>query len=270
MDVGAELQRAREAKGVSLEKLAATTRIRSGVLDGIERNDLAALPPRPYARGFIASYAREVGLDPDATVREYFAQFEPPPPAVESAAHAAMPPHPARRQKTIRPIVVVAVVAAASALVAILAFGRGAFRAGGPPVSAISVQAPAVGTSGRLGSSDSLPSTAQPTGPSSSGSSSAVRDVRPSGGTPEGELVVTLQTEAPCWISATADGVRHLYQNVAPGSSHTFRARRQLVLRVGDAGAVRWSVNGQPSALMGDRGEVRTVMLSPADAAERR
>ena len=46
---------------------------------------------------------------------------------------------------------------------------------------------------------------------------------------------------------------------------HTLHASREIILRVGDAGAVRWSINGRDAVLMGSRGEVRNVTLTARD-----
>lgn len=61
--VGGELQAAREARGLSLQELAAETRIPQRHLETIEKGDFAALPARTYAIGFSRTYARAVGLD---------------------------------------------------------------------------------------------------------------------------------------------------------------------------------------------------------------
>ena len=77
MDIGAQLRSSREGRRLSLETVARTIRVQPRVLVAIERNDSAAIPPRPFGRGFVRAYAREVGLNPDQTVRDYFEQFAP-------------------------------------------------------------------------------------------------------------------------------------------------------------------------------------------------
>lgn len=61
--IGAQLQAAREARGLTLEQVAAETRIPQRHLQTIENGDFAALPARTYAIGFARTYARAVGLD---------------------------------------------------------------------------------------------------------------------------------------------------------------------------------------------------------------
>lgn len=86
-DFGATLRAAREARGLSLRQIAATTRISAAALDALERNDISKLPGGIFSRSFVRSYAIEVGLDPDETVNAFLDRFQeespPPVPVVE-------------------------------------------------------------------------------------------------------------------------------------------------------------------------------------------
>ena len=81
-DFGGKLRQAREERGLSLRQVAETTKIAASVLEALERNDVSKLPGGIFSRSFVRSYAAEIGLDPDATVREFLDRFhdEPPPP----------------------------------------------------------------------------------------------------------------------------------------------------------------------------------------------
>ncbi|WP_347302070.1 helix-turn-helix transcriptional regulator [Croceibacterium sp. TMG7-5b_MA50] len=65
--IGAELRAAREARGLSLEQVAADTRIPQRHLVTLESGAFHTLPGRTYATGFARSYAKVLGLDPDVT-----------------------------------------------------------------------------------------------------------------------------------------------------------------------------------------------------------
>jgi cytoskeletal protein RodZ len=88
-DFGARLREARERRGVSLRDIAAHTKLSVASLEALERNDTSRLPGGIFARAFVRSYAAEVGLDPEETVREFVARFniEPPPSVVNAQAH---------------------------------------------------------------------------------------------------------------------------------------------------------------------------------------
>lgn len=248
MDIGANLREAREARGLSIASVAATTRITPRVLEAIERNDLAALPPRTYARGFVAVYAREIGLDPHEIVRTYFAQFEPVPVEPATAASEAAPAEATGRYAWGPALGIVA--AAALVVTAGLIAARSGDQAPPEPV--------AVGTTG----STPAPATAGGVAPAS-----LPRDtVAPAQGrtVPGGRGVsVTLEATGPAWVAATTDGQRSLYQILQPGTTHSLRGEREIGLRVGDAGALKLSVNGRPPQVMGAPGQVLTVRFTP-------
>src|SRR5258706_11203687 len=72
---GSKLREARERRGISLREIANTTKISVSALEALERNDISRLPGGIFSRAFVRSYASEVGLDPEATIREFIAQF---------------------------------------------------------------------------------------------------------------------------------------------------------------------------------------------------
>lgn len=63
--IGKLLKDAREAKNISLEDIASKTKININVLKALECNDLDSLPNITYVRGFVANFAKTVGLDPN-------------------------------------------------------------------------------------------------------------------------------------------------------------------------------------------------------------
>src|SRR6266852_5678023 len=72
---GGTLREARERRGVSLRQIANATKISVAALEALERNDISRLPGGIFGRAFVRSYAIEVGLDPEATIQEFVAQF---------------------------------------------------------------------------------------------------------------------------------------------------------------------------------------------------
>ncbi len=98
-DFGIKMRRLREERGVSLRQIADVTRISVSVLEALERNDMSRLPGGIYSRAFVRSYAIEVGLDPEQTVRDFLVQF-PYDSVTAGISHAAQQghtPHTGRR-----------------------------------------------------------------------------------------------------------------------------------------------------------------------------
>src|SRR5213083_1046789 len=86
---GGALREARERRGVSLRQIANATKISVAALEALERNDISRLPGGIFSRAFVRSYAIEVGLDPEETVKEFLDRFHDEPAA--AAAPAPIP-----------------------------------------------------------------------------------------------------------------------------------------------------------------------------------
>jgi TonB family protein len=66
--VGGYLACVREASGLTVAHIAEKTHIRAEYLDAIELMEIDALPSRPFAIGFVKTYAEALGVDPAAAV----------------------------------------------------------------------------------------------------------------------------------------------------------------------------------------------------------
>jgi hypothetical protein len=73
-----------------------------------------------------------------------------------------------------------------------------------------------------------------------------------------------LDVEQPCWVRVIADGEFVDEVTLQPGDSPVYRAKRDLQLRLGNAGGVTLRVNGDPIPT-GPPGEVTTITLSWRD-----
>lgn len=65
MELGQYLKNVREQKGITLGDVADTTKITIRYLEAIENGQFNLLPSRIFARGFVKSYAKCIGLDPN-------------------------------------------------------------------------------------------------------------------------------------------------------------------------------------------------------------
>ena len=71
---GADLRAARERLGWPIEDIAAALRIRQPHLEALEEGRIDLLPGNAYALGFLRTYAKTLGLDPDEIVRRFKAE----------------------------------------------------------------------------------------------------------------------------------------------------------------------------------------------------
>lgn len=75
--IGQLLRKHREKRGVTLEKLAQSTKIKEAALRLIEEENYAELPAPVFVKGFVTAYAREVGLDPKPIIAQLTPILEP-------------------------------------------------------------------------------------------------------------------------------------------------------------------------------------------------
>ena len=71
--VGTYLRRHREAKRMSVEEVSRATRVPAPSVERIESDRFDELPGEVFVRGFLKSYARSVGLQPDDVLARYTA-----------------------------------------------------------------------------------------------------------------------------------------------------------------------------------------------------
>jgi len=94
---GARLRMQREQKGIRLDAIAQSTKIRVGLFEALEHDDASRWPSGIVRRGFIRAYANAIGLDPESTVREFIERFPDPfderhSPVLEADYTGATPP----------------------------------------------------------------------------------------------------------------------------------------------------------------------------------
>jgi cytoskeletal protein RodZ len=66
--IGEVLREEREERGFSLQDFAIRTRIRPEYLESLEANQFEGLPAATFVKGYIKTYARELGFDPDPLI----------------------------------------------------------------------------------------------------------------------------------------------------------------------------------------------------------
>lgn len=69
--VGEFFRQVRETKGLTVDEVASKTRIRTDFVKALEDGNFAKLPDQVFARGFVRSYARSLGLDEEDAVHRF-------------------------------------------------------------------------------------------------------------------------------------------------------------------------------------------------------
>ena len=251
MDVGTHLRTARERRGLTIADVAARTKISPRMLRAMEDEDIAALPPPIFVRGFVRAYARELGLEPEPLVAAYAERFAPPLertlPADEDLADDLVVGSGARDLAYLgdghpRTNITAALVLAAIALAIVSYLSMG--PEGGP------AEAPRVAANGEGGASDTAPSVAAvPVGTSGE---AMTLEIRPTG---------------PCWVEVRVDGEARIYRLMQGGERETVTAEGNVMLRVGDPTVFAYAINGRPGRPLGITSRPVTVRFTPGDAS---
>ena len=276
---GSYLREHREHRGVSLEELAHATRIGRRFLEALERDDFAALPAGPFAKGFIRAYCQALHESPDQPLALYLK-------AVPSAVSRpdSVPPTP-RENRSLAPVFIslallVILGGALGALTAVLHAGReGGAPRGGPPVS--DARAPRAADrpgpiAGGPRPNGPAPPAAAPSAPPALAPSPVAVDPSPLvSSPPERQGLSSAGTETPyrlvarasdpTWIRVRMQGGRTIEETIPAGEVREWVSNHPFELRIGNAGGVTLELNGQALPSLGARGDVITHLVLPAE-----
>ncbi|MBW3565140.1 MAG: helix-turn-helix domain-containing protein [Acidobacteria bacterium] len=232
-ELGADFQREREARGVTLREIADTTKISSRFLEAIERGDATVLPAPVFTRGFIREYAQYLGLDVEAMVERYMAQVQ-----LDERREAESE---AELQERIRgglPLI----------------GGKGLVRT----VIIVIVIGLILGVIAWMASSRVEDSPAEATG---APPAPVVPPARTATAEPEPVVIdsveVTVRATEPTWMLVAVDGNATEEMTLGPGETRTFRGSENVTFeRLGNAGGIQVSLNGVELDPLGRSGQI--------------
>lgn len=255
--LGERFRAAREARGLSLSEVSEQIRIRSVYLAAIEEERWSAIGAPVYIRGFLRTYARFLGLDPEEIVADFNAVTAPAQTGEEPETEPERAPIRSSRRGKSGSVLVWTAALVAVLLVAFVVYNELTMRRESGNTVAGASAAPAA--TANDSSSPGAPGSGSP-GPSlSPGAVGTVAGTRPSpaGGAPAaaGPNTLALVFSAPTWLRVTVDGSVSMEGTFPAGTTKTFRGRKALV-RLGNAGGVEIYVDGKNVGRLGKSGDV--------------
>jgi cytoskeleton protein RodZ len=234
--LGERIRAARESRGLSLSDVGEQIRIRSVYLSAIEDENWNAIGAPVYIRGFLRTYARFLGIDPEEAVAE-FNRTQPQtsgPHVAGPRDSAAVEPSAARRSGLL--IWTAGVVAVL--LIAFVVYNELTMRRSETSANA--------GPGGALQSAAPSPQAAATATPAATPQSTPVVG---------GANSLALVLSAPSWLRVTVDGSVSMEGTFPAGTSKTFHGKNALV-RIGNAGGVEIYVDGKDVGKLGKPGDV--------------
>lgn len=233
---GSPLREARESQHISLLQAEQALKIKAHYLQAIEDEDLASLPAPVYVRGFLRSYARLLGVDPEEIVSQYRqSSGSEPSLAVPPQTRGGHPPRLALTMPAIITAVAVLAVGAFSYYIyhQVSQFHQVASRTSPTPSFVPSTQ------------DSPIPSPASSPTPSPSPS-------------PTSGMSMVISLTGTTWLQITVDGQSPpLYsQTFAPGTTLNLHASHDIDILSGVPAYTMITIDGRNLGAMGAPGTV--------------
>lgn len=233
-----QLRAAREAAGLTVEQVSKKTNIRAGVISDLEKNSVEVCGGIAYARGHIRSIARVIKADGDVLVAALEASQNIDSTKIIDRLYANNAADRPKEKKQIK----LSALATVAAVILVIGF-------------VISI---ALGNSSNPKSKIEITST-QTASPAATTSAIAAGSIN----------LVFSGVSGKTWIGIIDEGGDQIFDGqVKSGEVKTFSSTKSLHATIGNAAAVKVSLNGTDLGVAGGYGEVVHVNYTSAGAVK--
>lgn len=237
---GEFLKREREYRHITLDEISNATKIRKYYLDAIERDEYNLLPGESYLKGFVRSYAKYIGIDPDDAIlrlESYLKQYE-----------TKKTPVPAKQPLMMKTGRIYFIVAIAGLIIILALVG-------------IIKKNKKIETINEVKKTEIVQTKKQP----------PIAQTEESTLTPEKEkkeqLQIKVRAKEKTWVMVKRDNEKPFDVILWEGDVANWFAEERISLRIGNAQGVEITFNGIPLKNLGAKGEVVGIIL-PDDLAK--
>ncbi|MDH4198202.1 MAG: DUF4115 domain-containing protein [Candidatus Aminicenantes bacterium] len=248
-NIGAELKREREARGISLADIAASTKIGRRYLEALEEDRLKDLQGLFFMKGTIRAYAKAVGLDDQEVLRRYaeagiFGRNEAPGIPIAVAG-------PSRLRAVVLAVLAIIAVAVLTVIISILLKPE-------PPAAPATIK------------ETPLPESRLVIPPPPADLVAAPEATEPASPAVETKaLVLDLEMTHETWIQVDADGTRVLDGLMQAGFRTRITAETEILMILGNAGGLVCLLNGKKVRSFGGLGAVvKNIRITPENLRE--
>ena len=270
VEIGRQLARAREEKGLSLEQIAEQTRISLKYLQGLEQGEFDFLP-RPYVIAYLKTVARLVGLDGEALIHDWRAREAAAAAEEVETAEGAVEAELPKRAESPQPRPARAVESAS--------FSTGRETAA-PPPGIPYLKEVAIGFALLAGMALLLYfSTRSPkpeTAPLEPATEIPFEQVAKEAATQQEQEPAPIEEIAPVrrpmrlevraeeevWVQVVTDKRDSTDYTMRRGNVQAWQALEQFYVRLGNAGVVKILLDGKDLGVIGSRGQVGSVIIT--------
>ncbi len=237
--LGKDLQKIREAKGISLKDISLQTKIGLRYLEAIEEDQLDYLPGGFFTRQILKSYISAIGLEPAEWLQRY--QKSGLIPGEHQVSQPPAKPEKKKRELKVDKIIWFVLTVIVLALFIFLIY--------------LSIT-----TSRNKTEADLSEQEAQAEGAITSEEPLPQQESKMITPEPLPHLIPGLNLELnfdeDCWIQVYADGNLVVDGLKLKGSKIQVKAESELMINLGNAGGVSYKINGQSGQPLGKRGAV--------------
>jgi cytoskeleton protein RodZ len=258
--IGDVLRAAREEQGRSIEDVARVQRVRTDYLRALEDENFDTFGGDIYAKGFLRSYATELGLDPQPlldTYRREVSQDDARAATLVSSGPATRPTPRGAPPAWVAWLVVGVVVLVGLGFLGMVGGSRAPETASPDGDDIVEEEQ----------DEDEAPPEDEPESdpPEEDAPAEEEEEEEEPEETYEGvELLLALEEDS--WLRVVVDGSNVLEQVVSAGETLQYQGDEQVEIRFGNAGGVRVEHNGEDVGSPGARGEALTVTFTPEGA----
>jgi cytoskeletal protein RodZ len=266
LSIGETLRSERLRRGLSLEQLAAETKIRTHLLEAMEQDHLDALPSGLLARSFLRQYSRALGLNEDEMIASFKQQFDPP------ANRLPEPPPQVRSWQRSRSAEALCLLAAVSICVGAYSLWQERQRISHTVAVVAAGSRPASSLSAPDSMRDRTPKLESRSGVESENRATPALPLPGATGLPpvadnrEQAVRAAFTATEPVWLSIKSDGTETYRGILEERQGKQFDASRRMTVLVGNAGGLEVSLNGRPVGPIGKHGQVELLLLTPDGA----
>jgi cytoskeleton protein RodZ len=243
---GLYLQTVRVEKGISIDDVAAETRIRAEILRSIEAEDHDNLPDDVFVKGFLRTFATVIGADPEEVLRRFEIRRKTQVPV--QTLPTATPPRKGRFWLTLLWVAALMVGLVGGTMLIYQLMARHGTDAAPPPEGKREQKAV-------LPESPPEQEVVVPEAPGES----VGPEKESTQEAPSYRLEIVCHEDT--WLKAIADDTPAEEFFLKPGDTLRLNAKNNFNLLIGNAAGVSVQLNGNPVPVPGDSGQVVNLQL---------
>lgn len=248
VEIGEQLRQTRQHQSLSIQMVAAYTRIRVPLLQALEQGQIEYLPEPVYTQGLIKRYGDALGIN-GSELAQFFLP-EPIQPSIQSPLKLLSLPQ--LRPTHLYLTYILLVICAVNGL---------SYLVKSNPLTD-SANQPVIASTNQSESPNSAVLDGQLVAQSSEAVSTPAQSVSSGVKATSNSVEIALTVKDESWVLIEVDGKTEFQGLLSGGTQQTWKANKELVVVAGNAGGVLITVNNGEAKRLGEPGMVEEVVFT--------